>query len=65
MPDSQIKNILYVFRFVKDTGIVPNGLIAHINGQTASRIFQKNRMIVLVILMINMAHKIMQKIYRI
>ena len=64
MPESQIKNILYIFRFIKDTGIIPNTLLTHINGQTTQRIFQKNRTIVLVILMINMAHKIMQKIYR-
>lgn len=64
MSDTQIKNILYIFRFIRDTGIVPSSFLTNMNGQTTSRIFQNNRNIVLLILMINFVHKIVQKIYR-
>lgn len=64
MADSQIYSILYIFRFIKDTGIIPQSFLTDMSGQTTARIFQKNRDIVLLLLMINFIHKMVTRIYR-
>lgn len=58
---SPIYKIVYIFRFIKDTGILPAALI---NQQLGDKIQMKNRNIVMLILMTNFIRKLAKKVYR-
>ena len=62
MSEQTIDKIVLVFRFIKDTGIIPQGLF--LNENSAYGILQKNRYIVMLILMTNFINKMVMKIYR-
>ena len=61
--EKTITKLVYLFRFVNDTGIVPQNLFARRSGSTAGDILQKNRNIVMLILMTNFIHKMARKCY--
>ena len=64
MSDFTIKNIVYLFRLCKDSGVMPRGLLDERYFSTTSKILQKNRNIVMLILMINFIHSFAKKYYK-
>jgi len=63
MSEYAIHRIVMIFRFIKDTGIIPQSFIPGI--QSAKNIFQKNRNNLMLLLIINFINKVIRKIHRI
>jgi hypothetical protein len=67
-----IKWIIYLFRFIKDTGIIPLSFFSRTSEfdtntrhkQRTFDILNRNRNLVLVVLMLNFIHRVIRKIYR-
>ena len=69
--ESSIFKIVFLFHFIKDTGIIPQYLSSKLKGQRVSmhqlskQISGKNRNIVMLILMTNLVYKLFLLIYQV
>ena len=62
--DQTIRRLVYLFRLVSDMGIVPQSMLTRRSSFTHGAMLQKNRNIVMLILMLNFVHKMVRKCYK-